>query len=233
MNMRKHAFVLLKSVCLILALVMALASCQSGGDVTEDTTETETQAPLVCALSDFQIIRSDMASSKLTEAIVTLKRTVKETAGKSLAYKTDLFDKDETAFEILIGNTSRTESAEVAASLSAGEYVIQTVRTEDGAKLVVLGFNETLTLEAINELSSMIAEGALEENGVMKTLSHKVDLYETYADFTLNVGDPILVTQGDVYSKLGWGPYQLPNLYFTTNGSIICRWSKFTTINGQ
>ena len=223
--MRKHAFLLLKSVCLILTLIMALASCQNGGGVTEDTTETETQAPLVCALSDFQIIRSDVASSKLTEAIVKLNRTVKETVGKSLAYKTDLFDKDETAYEILIGNTNRAESAEVAASLSAGEYVIQTVRTEDGAKLVVLGYNETLTLEAINELSSMIAEGELEENGVMKTLSHKVDLYETYADFTLNVGDPILVTQGDTYSKLGWGPYQFPNLYFTTDGSIICRWS--------
>ena len=230
-NMRKNAFTLLRSLCVLLMLALVLASCQGGGGKIEDTTDTDTetetepQAPLSCTLADFQIIRSDVASSDVTEAIVALNRTIKESTGKSLAYKTDLLEKDETAFEILIGNTAREESVTVAESLSTGEYAIQTVRTEEGAKLVIVGYNDTLTLEAIEAFSTMVLENTVEENGLMKSFSLKVNLYDRYSDFTLNVGDPILVTQGDTYSELGWGPYQFPNLYYTTNGSIICRWS--------
>ena len=46
-----------------------------------------------------------------------------------------------------------------------------------------------------------------------------------YADFKLHIGEPILITHGATHAELGWGPYQFPNIYRTTKGSLICRWS--------
>lgn len=229
--MKRNVFVQLRCLSILLLLALLLASCRSDGETnvgsgTGDTeAETGSQTPIACTLADFQIVRSDKASDSITEAIMALNRTVKEVTGASLTFRTDWLDKDETAFEILIGNTTREASATVAESLAAGEYAIQTVYTDAGAKLVIVGYNDTLTLEAIDAFSTMLRENTLEENGVMKSFSVKVNLYETYSDFTLNISDPILVTHGDTYSQLGWGPYQFPNMYYTTDGSIICRWS--------
>ena len=221
--MKKKTFLSLRVLCIVLMLASLLAACKGGGGNSAETT-AEPLPPLTCTLSDFQIIRSDVASSDITDATMALNRTIKEAYGKSLTYKTDLFEKDETAFEILIGNTARAETAAVAETLQAGDYTVEIVRTQAGAKLVILGYNDKMTLEAIETFANMVREKTVEENGVMKSLSHRVNLYDQYSDFTLNVGDPILVTHGDTYQNLGWGPYQFPNLYFTTNGSIICRW---------
>ena len=70
--------------------------------------------------------------------------------------------------------------------------------------------------------STVIDLGELPDNNV----SSEEDQYNDYTNFTLNIGDPILITHGDTLDTLGWGPYQFPFLYFTKFGSIICSWSK-------
>ena len=222
--MRKKALNLLRMLCVVLTLASLLAACGGGKGNSPIETTAEPQASLNCTFSDFQIIRSDIASSDITGAIIELNRTIKEVFGKSLPYKSDLLEKDETAFEILIGNTSRAETAAVAETLQAGDYTIEMVRTENGAKLVILGYTDDLTLDALAMFSDMVRENSLEENGVMKSLSIRMNLYDQYSDFTLNISDPILVSQADTYDKLGWGPYQFPYLYFTPSGSIYCSW---------
>lgn len=226
--MRKKYFAIMKMICFVSLLCIVVSSCQSKNpstDPTETGAESETLPPLNCVLADFQIVRSDMATSSLTEAIVVLNRTIKEVVGKSLPYKTDLMEADEKDLEILIGMTTRSESAAVLNTVKNGEYIIEAVRTESGMKLIIGGYDEALTLEAIEVFSQMIIDGALEEKGSVAQLSIKHNLFDMYSDFKLNIGDPILVAQGDTYDKLGWGPYQFPNMYFTTNGSIICNWS--------
>ena len=51
------------------------------------------------------------------------------------------------------------------------------------------------------------------------------DAYNSYTNFILNIGDPILIQQGESFADLGWGPYQFPFLYYTNYGSVICTWN--------
>ncbi len=41
--------------------------------------------------------------------------------------------------------------------------------------------------------------------------------------FSLLLGQPVAVIQGESYEKVGWGPYQFPKLYRTRKGAIICK----------
>ena len=46
-----------------------------------------------------------------------------------------------------------------------------------------------------------------------------------YEDFSLELEDPIIVTQGDTYDKMWWGPVQFPKLSPSYDGNIICTWN--------
>ncbi|MBR5681342.1 MAG: hypothetical protein IKX19_11885, partial [Clostridia bacterium] len=46
-----------------------------------------------------------------------------------------------------------------------------------------------------------------------------------FRDFTLEVGDPVVVIRGPSWEQVGWGPCQFPSLSRTLNGQILCSWS--------
>lgn len=48
----------------------------------------------------------------------------------------------------------------------------------------------------------------------------------SYPGFRLELGDPVVVAQGDTYEKLMWGPYQFPHLTKTRQGDV------YLTFNG-
>ena len=224
----------LRFASLLLVMLMLFVSCENGrGDETnqtEDTTVVDAADDGVMpptfpyALSEFQLVRPDNASSEVKEAAIRLNRTVKEALGKSLPIKTDFKADDESACEIIIGETSRVQSQEVLASLKAGEYTVQSVKAASGVKIVICGYSDMLTEKAVAEFEALIRADAVEQDGQIKSFSLKTNLFDLYSDYTLQIGDPIVVAEGDTYAKLGWGPYQFPKLYYTASGSIYCNW---------
>ncbi|MBQ7347218.1 MAG: hypothetical protein IJW55_04615 [Clostridia bacterium] len=232
--MKRKTKQIFRYVSFLLVLLMLFASC--GNDQGKETGSTEggTTAETIddgvmpsvfpYALSEFQLVRPDNASSTVTDAAIQLNRTIKEYLGKSLRIKTDFEADDEIACEIIIGDTTRVQSQEVLATLEAGDYTIQSVKTADGVKIVICGYSDTLTEKAIAEFEALLQANAVEESGQIKSFALKTNLYDLYSDFTLNIGDPILVAEGGTYAELGWGPYQFPKLYYTTSGSILCEW---------
>ena len=46
-----------------------------------------------------------------------------------------------------------------------------------------------------------------------------------YPGFTLELEDPVIVTQSDTFEKLRWGPCQFPSLKYTYEGNIVCTWN--------
>lgn len=46
-----------------------------------------------------------------------------------------------------------------------------------------------------------------------------------YKDFSLELEDPVIVTQGDTFEKMWWGPVQFPKLRYSNNGNVICTWN--------
>lgn len=214
---------------LILALVFSLlASCANPSPAPLDTNGGDTQPdavePLPIPLSSFQLVRPDRSSKELTDAIVSFNAKVKEQLGEALKIRLDILSERETAYEILIGNCENTVCETVYATLADGDYGIQTVAGEDNIKIVVYGYDEFLTLRAFSKLEALLDGGSFIDDGMLVQPNLKCNYYNDYANFTLKIGDPILVTKGASYAELGWGPYQFPNLFYTQSGSIICRW---------
>ena len=48
----------------------------------------------------------------------------------------------------------------------------------------------------------------------------------SYPDFSLEVGDPVVVSRGGSYETLGWGPWQFPSLSLTERGDVLCSWAR-------
>lgn len=206
-------------VCLWMALLMLLVACNN--NIEEPPLITDETA-LSYPLSGFQLVRPDDASEELTAAVMQLNSAIKGYLGKSLPIRTDLNAAQETSFEILIGDTTRAQSKMALSALADGDYVIQTVKTDSGVKLIVSGSSESFTLLAIEAFEEKLKQNAVEENGGLKSFAIKYNLYDMYRNYTLEFGDPVVVAHG---SQKQWGPYQFPKITYTTRGHIMVSWA--------
>ncbi len=226
----------IRGLSLLLVIFMILTACNTGGSgVTEttapDTTQTppattpEPLPPVSVAFSDCQLVRSDYAQKKIKDCMGEIRAAVKAATGVSISLKTDYLAKDEIPFEILIGDTTRPESQEVLKTLEPGEYAVQTVASENGVKIVLIGYTEELTLSAVQTFIEKLSTGeAVDENGIYQTLSIHYNYYEEYDDFRIEIGDPVVVMQAETNDQT-WGHYQFPTIYYTTTGAIGVSWS--------
>ncbi len=169
MNMRS---ILRKTCALIMASILSvgiLAGCgsentdpkettvdylhdyETSGDVSVSTGKTHTF--LSADVTDTVIVTGSRVKdgSPVLAAAKKLRSHITTFSGLTLETKSDflLDDEDPTVItEILIGETSREESALVAETLRINDYAIQVVNN----KLVVLGGCEEKTVEAVNKL---------------------------------------------------------------------------------
>ena len=228
--MKKKMRVLFRAICILLIFILLFTSCNKGrGDLegtTDETPDADGGLPEVFpyTLSDFQIVRPDMPTVTVKESALRLNRTIKEKLGRPLSIRTDFDKSDEKVCEILVGVTTRSASQEILATISNGEYIIQTVRSEDGVKIVLLGATDMLIDKAVSEFEAMIKNDTVEVDGQIKSLSVKVNLPTLFKNYTLKISDPILVAKGAPLSQIGYGPYQFPRLYWAQDGSIYAKW---------
>ena len=142
------------ALCLLM-IVGALASCKpSDGDVAADTTTpAETEPPVNNVdidLGSYVFIRPESTSAALLASAVQLRKDLEAAAGTTIKMDVDWLkpgtEADDAAYEILVGNTNRKQTA--AALEKAGEagFVIQL----DGNKLVIVGSNDTMTVAAMD-----------------------------------------------------------------------------------
>ncbi len=153
---------LLAAIALI--LLLSLFACKSGGnpnetdDLTDPNvtgTEALTEEPGIVLISpegetDYQLVRPENSSAKMTDTISALYRQISEKYGaspSSFKYTSDWEKEGATrpAREILIGDTNREESQSILAQLGNNGYAVALV----GEKLVVCGKNDESTMQAI------------------------------------------------------------------------------------
>lgn len=103
-------------------------------------------------VSYYDIMRADDMEQTLVDAIVSFRTTLnsnyKTTMGISTDWSRDNKDGavvENDAREILIGATNRRESVDTLAELEKGQYVVKWV----GVKLVIIGYNDYATREAL------------------------------------------------------------------------------------
>ncbi len=155
----------------MLALLLSLTGCSGAGGGTGSDTASDTDAPApettavsLLDLSGYSIVYPLSASKTVTGQIKALVSELETAYGVKLPYDSDIdlggasvVNNDK--LEILIGNTNRFESIEAEKELtSVYSYILRV----SGNKVVILGGNEEMTLEAISVFLSQIkAAGSL------------------------------------------------------------------------
>ncbi len=137
---------------LILLSVLLLISC-SGGN-SQDTDEDVTEAPKVAyPISEYTLIRPEKASDELVRKAVELRKYISELMdGEKLSIVDDwvkggiITDEIANSKEILIGNTTRPESALALEGVDTTSFVIKII----GNKIVINAANTSKLFEAID-----------------------------------------------------------------------------------
>ncbi|GEM_PF-1198068 len=143
----------------IIFIFLHLAACNPAKP--DETTSPEATAAPEAPKIDFssadlayKVVRPDKASDLLVTAFTQLMRDLREKWSSSLTADTDWLapNKEPYEYEILVGNTSRTETAEALSNISHTDYTIRIV----GNKLVIAGWNEDATIEAVKYFTENI-----------------------------------------------------------------------------
>lgn len=162
---------ILAAAVALLALMTALASCNSAGGEA-DLGQTEPLPPLAeGGVANFTIVRSDLATSEQARPAVLVREALESVTGAKFAIKTD-WEKPmpsqqelSSRYEILVGDTNRAESKQAKEKLVGDdEFIIETI----GHKLVIAANSERALKSAAEHFCLYIG---YDPGGEMKEVS--------------------------------------------------------------
>ncbi len=187
--MKKNLFFHVVLLFAVAALLLpCLAACRGDGNKTETTTPSQTTATAEPSekLSDFfgsdaknyVVIYPTSGKSTVIEAAKTLTAALNSTFGLSLRCRTDNAVKaSDSPREILVGETNRSESKTLAATLeNEGDWGI----TWSGTRLAVCGKGNTATSRAVDRL---LSDYVLGKGGTLR-LPEKLDLHWNFREMS-------------------------------------------------
>lgn len=151
-----------KIIAMLLCLMMVVAmfaGCHEAGNndgsgSSADTSGTDTTSTDAAALrridiSKYKLVRPENAGTAVLAAAVQLKKDIDALIKSPIGIQDDWLKKeeqpDDEAYEILIGNTNRPQSASVLASIEGSGYAIRLV----GNKIVIVGSVDAVTADAV------------------------------------------------------------------------------------
>ncbi len=132
--------------------------------------------PLDLIANNYTVICKQNAPSKVWNAANLLSDKLSELSGVKMPVSTDAKVKDKSGKEILVGDTDRAESAEVAASLKYMDYSIRFF--ED--KIVITGGSPLATQNAVNDFLALLTEGKI--TSLEAGYEYKRDYHSLIAD---------------------------------------------------
>ena len=206
--MRNFHSSLLRLICLLLATMMMVAAFGCGqSDTTnkpdqpsEDTPDDlpgETPEPevLIQLIKDgvltYKVIRPEIISSDMRKNVVNLCTAIKNKANlKKVEISDDYVNRGEAVPtdtpEILVGLTNRQESIDAHAQLSENEYIIAFINN----RLVIVGYDDAATAEAINYFIATILETGGKEGSL--EISESLAIKNSFIPPIVNPFDPNL-----------------------------------------
>ena len=160
-------------LCLMLAVLTLiptlLVACKpEEPPPPEDDTPTVEPLPLLNedGSYNFQIIRPDNCSKDVQSAAVAISTAFKAITGTAAQLGNDYVDRNgvadypEMEYEILVGDTKRPESAELAKELGDGQYLIRAM----GTKIVIVGKNDFALKVGVSEFIKQYLSGVTTVN---------------------------------------------------------------------
>lgn len=155
--MKKHLHLRSLSLLLIFLLLLSVFSgCDTGKDneTTEITTEAETEPVyrdlFVDGKTSYKLIYPYEPTQEIFDATIYLQETIAEFSGIEMEYADDFYNPfketlPETAYEILIGDTNRVETADAKALIRGKDFIIY----EKNNRIAIVGGDESKTIEAV------------------------------------------------------------------------------------
>ena len=162
-----------KLYLLLLALILILPACSPAEIPVETSAEVVTEAPppepyivATAGASDFTIIRPDKVEDRALQATLGLRAAIKEKYAVEMVIKSDwsketkdggTVTSDETVLEVLVGDTNRAETRDVAEEYSDVKcgYVIKAVN----GKIVIWGTEVATLCSAIDYFTAEMLGG--------------------------------------------------------------------------
>lgn len=210
--MKKNPISRILSIALtILMLSSALVSCNfgSGEQTTEEVTtavpeESTTlfEEPISIPLTEngttkFTLLKPIGVSDDLLDVIIDFRDSFKSKTGINIELEYE--DEDEAVnddFEILIGKTTRPESAEKSNGLKSKDYFYGIV----GNKLVITGGTADSIQKAINHFVRNVIDKAEDKKNITLSLENNYYSSGTYFINTFKIGDVDLANFKIVYA---------------------------------
>lgn len=187
--MKKNVLWLL---CALMLLTPVLSACTGDGDETEQTvqasdnggeTNTENVGEDVSYLyydkqMNYRIVYSASASTDVTTSVDSLGSTLARYVGASDFYGSDAaIKREEGTPEIIVGDTSRSESAQLKAEITGMSYRIKTINEN----IVIVAAKEWMLPDAFDEVVKKI-EYAKDRKSA--TIATDFDVTYTYDGYT-------------------------------------------------
>ncbi len=145
--MKVKVLSLLLCLAMLLTALSVFSACtpKKGEEVDENMTVV-----IKDGITSYKLIRAERANSSVTKIAMDLRATIIEKCGCEIDLNSDwvkdVEEIDPNAYEILIGNTNRPESAEVMATLEPNSWAI----VNKGNKIVICANNDSLLSVAVN-----------------------------------------------------------------------------------
>lgn len=153
----------LRLLAFALALILLLSSCS--GLFGKDDTPTDGLGENQVQLSDYKIVVSRYFSSLMEEKIAQFQSVIKAATGVRLLKNTDMDrkDVDNEDFEIVLGRTSRVQSAAALENIGTRPgYVVARI----GNKIVINGSSDFMVLQGMEYFLKNLLKGDKLTEGV-------------------------------------------------------------------
>ncbi len=154
--------------------------------------------PLEIIANNYTVICEHGAPDRVWNAANLLADSIKELSGVKMPVKSDTKTSDKSANEILIGNTDRSESAEVGASLKYMDYAIRIFEN----KIVILGGSPLATQNAVNDFLTLLKEGRI--SSLDTGFEYKRDYHSLIADSLAFNTDSFVPVWANEFTPAEW-----------------------------
>lgn len=162
---------------LLLAVLMILSSCDGGeSDVTTTPEVVETTAPdaphvaiTSGGTTEYKLIRSEKASSAVTDAFVRLRNVFSDKYGVKIEVSDDFImpNKEAHPYEIAVGKVNREESAQALEGVGYNDAVIAYI----GNRLMITGHSDEAVVRAVDLfIEKYLTEGDLTVNSTLRVV---------------------------------------------------------------
>jgi len=202
--MKNYVRLMTLAFMILMALALVFTGCSKPpqGDLTEPpgSSEIVTEAETAPSVPEeytivtggealFKIVRpAELESEDIpVQAALSIKKFITEETDASMKLGDDWVtpgkEHDTAAFEILVGNTSYPETAQVAASIAYGQYAVKAI----GNKIVVFSYSEKGYDKAVGKLTYILGNAVTTEADGSKTIkiaSSSIDAVGTVDEMT-------------------------------------------------